>query len=139
MDHKDKLIAWTLAMGVLLLFLGLATMARATPSGGYGQPFYTLTQQGKTMVMGKVTCNSSGSAVFLQGSSGAQSIMMRNAGSATVYVCPADNAICDAGNYTSAMYLKVDDALVLDKSTTVTAGWKCWAASSVDLHYLAEQ
>jgi hypothetical protein len=38
------------------------------------------------------------------------------------------------------MYLKTDDALILDKATDVGAtGWKCFTKSSTaSLHYLTE-
>lgn len=139
MNTQEKFLAFILAIGIMFLILGFANIAGATPSGGYGQPFYTLNQQGKTMVMGTATCGTSGSAVFLSGSSGAQSLMMRNAGSVNVYVCPAENTVCTAANYGDAMYLQPNDALVLDKATSVTGGWKCWSSTSATLHYLAEQ
>jgi len=140
MDRKDKLIAWTLAIGVLLLFLGLATMARATPSGGYGQPFYTKHQQGKGVVTGRVTCDTNGE-VFGTSFSGRASLIMRNIGSETVYICPASASTCvEASFEANSMYLKTDDALILDKATDVgTTGWKCFTKSSTaNLHYLTE-
>jgi hypothetical protein len=146
MNNNEKFIAFILAIGIMFLILGFASIARATPSGGYGQPFYTKTQQGKTIVYGRATCKSTGAVAFAVSASGAQSIIMRNAGPSTVYICPADSADCvsTAGSstnpgYLAGMFLKADDALVLDKATTVTSGWKCWASTDTPLNFFAEQ
>ena len=123
-DFKKYIAPLLISLGLLILALGILTKAaHATPSGGYGQPFYTKTQQGKSIVYGRATCKSAGAVAFAVSASGAQSIIMRNAGP----------------GYLSGMFLKADDALVLDKATTVTSGWKCWASTDTPLNFFAEQ
>lgn len=140
MNMNEKLIAWTLAIVVLAILLAMAATANATPSGGYGQPFYTKTQQGRGVVTGRVTCDTNGE-VFGTSFSGRASLIMRNIGSETVYICPASASTCLVASFeANSMYLKTDDALILDKATDVgTTGWKCFTKSSTaNLHYLTE-
>lgn len=141
MNMNEKLIAWTLAIAVLVILLAMAATANATPSGGYGQPFYTKTQQGKNVVAGRVSCDTDG-ADFGADFSDRASLIMRNIGTETVYICPASASTCvEASFEANSMYLKTDDALILDKATNIgSTGWKCFTKSSTaNLHYLTEQ
>ena len=141
MNTQEKFLAFILAMGIMFLILGFANVAGATPSGGYGQPFYTKTQQGKSVVAGRVSCDTDG-ADFGADFSDRASLIMRNIGTETVYICPASASTCiEASFEANSMYLKTDDALILDKATNIgSTGWKCFTkTSTANLHYLTEQ
>lgn len=143
MNKNEKFLVCTLAIGVIILLLGVVSIANATPSGAYGQPFYTKTQQGKSIDYGRVECDTDGAQFLADDSSRRASLIMRNAGASTVYVCPTGAVTCVAGSdaFVAGFYLKTDDSLIVDRANggTGTTGWSCFTISgSSYLHYLAE-
>ncbi len=101
-------------------------------NGGYGQPFYTKHQQGKGVVTRRVQCTEAG-VTFGQSFNGLSSIILRHTGANIAYLCPASAATCDATDdelVANSMYLKTDDALILDRATQIgDAGWKCFTVT----------
>lgn len=154
MKTIKKNVEWVVifVLTVIIIVLSFATRGYATPSGGFGQPFFTMTQQGERMILGKVDCADGGTAFLTDNSKKRESIVFRNASNAVVTLCPtgnnarsyASNGVLSEGacSETTGFPIASDGVLVLDKGNAATSGtgWTCYGTGGTKtIYFISEE
>ena len=153
MKTTKENLEWILIviLTLMIIMLSFATRGHATPSGGFGQPFFTMTQQGERMILGKVDCADGGTAFLTDNSKKRESIIFRNISDATVVVCPtgksarsyASNGVLSEATCVEATGFPIasEGVLILDKGNAATSGtgWTCYGAGGTKTIYFISQ
>jgi len=154
MKTIKKNVEWVVifVLTVIIIVLSFATRGYATPSGGFGQPFFTMTQQGDRMALGLVNCADGGTAFLLDNSQKRESIIFRNTSNAVVTLCPtgktarsyASNGVLSEAtcSESTGFPIAAEGVLVLDKGNAATSGtgWTCYGTGGTKvLYFISEE